>query len=345
MLLRPGAVLGPFEIIDRLGVGGMGEVYRALDTRLGRKVALKVLPKVLLGNQEGLARFALEARSASALNHPNIVTIFEVGRAEILAVPRDGADRRLDAAAAAGRRPFAGQEGARDRHTDRERPRQGAPGRDRASGSEAREHHDLAGRLREDPGLRPREAAGTAPRHADSAERDVADAGRPHHRNARLHVARAGDREAARLPLGSVLRRARLLRDADPQTALPPRHAGPDAFGDHPGRVPAPRGAGFARASAAALGDRALPRQGSQGALRLDRGARAGAQADPRQAHRFPAGRARVPPRGARAWGEHRERRPPGRPRTRRRRFPPCFSSRRPTRRSWRRRWSCPAGR
>ena len=73
-------MLGPFQIIDRLGAGGMGEVYRATDTRLGRKVALKVLPKDFLSNQEGLARFALEARSASALNHPNIVTIFEVGQ-------------------------------------------------------------------------------------------------------------------------------------------------------------------------------------------------------------------------------------------------------------------------
>ena len=77
-----GSRLGPFQIIDRLGAGGMGEVYRALDDRLGRKVALKVLPTDLLSNREGLARFALEARSASALNHPNIVTIFEIGQAD-----------------------------------------------------------------------------------------------------------------------------------------------------------------------------------------------------------------------------------------------------------------------
>jgi len=82
LCLQPGAVLGPFKIVDRLGAGGMGEVYRALDSRLGRKVALKVLPRALLSNQEGLSRFALEARSASALNHPNIVTIFEVGQAD-----------------------------------------------------------------------------------------------------------------------------------------------------------------------------------------------------------------------------------------------------------------------
>jgi serine/threonine protein kinase len=79
--LRPGSILGPFQILDRLGAGGMGEVYRAMDTRLGRDVALKVLPTELLSNAEGLKRFALEARSASALNHPNIVTIFEVGQA------------------------------------------------------------------------------------------------------------------------------------------------------------------------------------------------------------------------------------------------------------------------
>jgi serine/threonine protein kinase len=79
-----GDQLGPFEILELLGAGGMGEVYRARDTRLGRSVALKVLPGDVLANREGLARFALEARTASALNHPNIVTIFEIGQANAL---------------------------------------------------------------------------------------------------------------------------------------------------------------------------------------------------------------------------------------------------------------------
>ena len=79
MSIPTGTQIGPFEIILQLGAGGMGEVYRARDSRLGREVALKVLPKQLLSNREGLIRFAQEARSASSLNHPNIVTIFEIG--------------------------------------------------------------------------------------------------------------------------------------------------------------------------------------------------------------------------------------------------------------------------
>src|SRR3984893_9090980 len=79
MTLVPGTQLGAYEIIAQLGAGGMGEVYRARDTRLERMVAIKILPTHLSSNPEAKQRFEREARAISSLNHPNICTLYDVG--------------------------------------------------------------------------------------------------------------------------------------------------------------------------------------------------------------------------------------------------------------------------
>ena len=105
MSLAPGTHLGPYDIVSLLGTGGMGEVYRARDPRLGRDVAIKVLPSAFADDAERLRRFEREARAAAALNHPNIVTVYSVeksdgvlfltmevveGRSLALAIPKGG---------------------------------------------------------------------------------------------------------------------------------------------------------------------------------------------------------------------------------------------------------------
>src|SRR6478672_9240683 len=80
MALTSGTKLGPYEIQSSIGAGGMGEVYRARDTRLSREVAIKVLPEAFARDQDRLQRFEYEARLLSTVNHPNILAIHDVGR-------------------------------------------------------------------------------------------------------------------------------------------------------------------------------------------------------------------------------------------------------------------------
>ncbi len=82
MSLPPGSRLGAYEILDSLGAGGMGEVYRARDARLGRDVALKILPPDVIREAGRLERFDREARAIAALNHPHIVTLYSTEDAD-----------------------------------------------------------------------------------------------------------------------------------------------------------------------------------------------------------------------------------------------------------------------
>ena len=79
MALAPGVRLGPYEIVSALGKDGMGEVYKARDTRLDRTVAIKVLPEHVASDPELRQRFEREAKTISSLNHPHICTLYDVG--------------------------------------------------------------------------------------------------------------------------------------------------------------------------------------------------------------------------------------------------------------------------
>ena len=80
MPIAPGDKLGPYEILSPIGAGGMGEVYKARDTRLERSVAVKVLPEHIAKREDLRGRFEREARAVASLNHPNICTLFDIGQ-------------------------------------------------------------------------------------------------------------------------------------------------------------------------------------------------------------------------------------------------------------------------
>src|SRR3981189_2853643 len=92
MALTSGRKVGPYEIIAPLGAGGMGEVYRARDTKLNRAVAIKVLPAALAKDAQYMARFEHEAQMLAALNHPNIATVYGVEQGALVMELIEGAD-------------------------------------------------------------------------------------------------------------------------------------------------------------------------------------------------------------------------------------------------------------
>ena len=217
MPVKPGARLGPYEVLAPLGAGGMGEVYRARDERLGREVAIKVLPADSSADPDRLRRFEQEARAAGALNHPNLVAVFDTGQHEgnpyVVFELLDGVTLRQRLGP--GRASRAQSRGLRG--PDRARPGRGPREGDRAPGPEAREPLRDQGRAGEDPGLRPGQApAGARParssrRRRDGFHRDRRGC-RPRHR--RLHVARAGQRGSRGPSVRHLRLRNGALRDA-----------------------------------------------------------------------------------------------------------------------------------
>ena len=94
MTIQAGSRLGPYEILAAIGAGGMGEVYKARDTRVERTVAIKILPEILAGDPASGARFDREARAISSLNHPHICTLHDIG--EDAGTGGSSADTRAD---------------------------------------------------------------------------------------------------------------------------------------------------------------------------------------------------------------------------------------------------------
>ena len=215
----PGTQLGPYRIESLLGAGGMGEVYRATDTALGRQVAIKVLPPTFSSDPERVARFRREAQILASLNHPNIGAIYGLERmdgqdsqthglvleliegptlAETLAARRLSVDEAL----ALARQIASALEAAHE---------QGVVHRDLKPGNiKVRERRNGQGsRLRAGEGARRGRPVG----HGDSG-RSRRDRRRRHPGHCRLHVARAGQRKAGRQAQRRLVLRLRHLRNA-----------------------------------------------------------------------------------------------------------------------------------
>ena len=120
--LIPGVRLGPYEILSPLGAGGMGEVYRARDTKLDRDVAIKILPDAFVSDPERVARFQREAKTLASLNHPNIGGIYGLEESEWRHRARDGTRRGRGSVAADRARSDPDRRGAADRASRSPKP-------------------------------------------------------------------------------------------------------------------------------------------------------------------------------------------------------------------------------
>ena len=232
--LEPGEGISHYRIVGALGSGGMGEVYLAQDLTLERSVALKVLPPRLVRNEERLRRFVIEAKAASSLNHPSIVTIYEIGSG---AIEREGERDRLRSTSS----PWSGSTGTRLGeliHADKEDLRRLLGYLAQAADGIAKAH--AAGIVHRD--LKPGNimvsrdgfakvldfglAKLTEARAAD-ADASVAPTRTSEHTgdgvghgNGRLHVAGAGAGEDGRPPLRHLLVRLHPLRGRDAEARV-----------------------------------------------------------------------------------------------------------------------------
>ena len=241
MTLSTGTRLGPYEISAAIGAGGMGEVYKARDTRLERDVAIKVLPPHLSSSEEMRQRFEREAKTISQLSHPHICALYDVGRRGRDRLPRHGVPRGRDARGSSGQGAAPCRAAPAIRSRDRRRPGQGAPAGDRAPRPEARQRHaDEVGR--EAARLRPREVSGRgaagvrglAPGDRGAGE-PAPDGARHDPRHVPVHGARAARRQGGRRAHRHLRLRLRALRDGHGPEGVHGKEPGVADLLDHEG--------------------------------------------------------------------------------------------------------------